>query len=168
MEEKYKEIFLKYLINKIDFRKYDEEIDNSNLFFGTSRSFVSNINSKYFNLINTFYVDKLSESDINIISNYEDDETAFSVIERTYKEVLKKGDSDMIMYNPPVPEHNVKNGSIVFEFVYGKNIKKFSDEEFIQVLSSQRIFINNLVTRIENEIESFMGITCSIFVEKRI
>ena len=97
-----------------------------------------------------------------------DDELLLYLIERTYKDVLKRGDDDMIMYDPPRPNHYIKNGSLVFKFVYGKNKENFSFDDYINNMNSQRDFIDGLVTNIKSEVEQLFGIPCSIFVEKRI
>ena len=156
-EKRYGEIFYKYLDEVIDFKKYDEMIDNSSLYFGESNDIDHNISTKYFTVLNRFYIDELLEKDINL-----------DLVKSSYVDVLKKGNDENIMYNPPMPEHIVKNGSLVLEFVYGKNTVSLSGDEYVEHIKKQREFINKMIEVIKKDIKEKLGLECSIFVSKRI
>ncbi len=169
IKEIYKLGFIKYLNDIIDFKKYDNWIENSNLLFGISKSHENNVSSNYYSLLNDFYIEKLSEEDKKILSDKKTiDEEVVTIVKKTYKEVLKKSDYNTIMYNPPLPEHSVKNGSIVFEFVYGKNIKKINDDNYAQLIKKQREFIKMINAKLIKEIYEKIDSDSNIFVEKRV
>ncbi len=114
-------------------------------------------------------MDKLPDNYKEIIFNKElVDNDIVDIVKKTYKEVLKKGETETVMYNPPIPKHSVKNGSIVFEFVYGKNSKKLNEDEYVDNMKKQREFIVKINNMLIKEIEEIMEVPCSIFVEKRM
>lgn len=173
MEEKIKFIyklgFIKYLEENIDLKRYCEIINNSGLYFGVSTMFKSNIKSDYYNLLNDFYIDNLSDDNKNKLASKDTvDDEVLLIVKETYKEVLKKGNSNYIMYNPPLPEHSVINGSIVLEFVYGKNSQKLSNDEYIELVKKQRKFIKEINNSLIKELSEKFNIPVNIFVEKRI
>lgn len=163
LTEVYENEFIDFLNRNIDFKKYDDMIENANLLFAPSTSFKKNIESKYFRNINKMFVDKLPNDYKEIIKN-----DVTNVVEETYKDVLKKGDLETVMYNPPLPEHRVKNGSIVFEFLYGKNIKTLNDDEYVQNMIKQREFIDKVSELLKKEVEEKLNVSCAIFIEKRV
>ncbi len=163
LEEKYRKCFGKYLVNIIDFSYYDQLIDNSGLYFGESNNIDKNINSKYFSMITKFFVENMSDEDITLLEN--DD---LGVIERTFRNVIKKKNSTNIMYDPPMPEHYVSNGSLVFEFVYGKNTAKVPDDYYAELITKQKKVINDTCNRLKKEIEDKFGLNCVVFVSKRV
>lgn len=172
MDEKilklYKKGFIKYLESVIDFSAYDKMVYDANLYFNYCSNIEKNISSEYYILLNDFYIDKISDSDKNIISSKEDiDDELIDIVKRTYKEVLKKGEYNYIMYSPALPEHNVVNGSLVFKFCFGKDTVSLG-EEYIELYQKQRDFINNLNDRLIKEVSSKLNINCSVFVEKRL
>lgn len=173
MNEKLKELYIKYFINyineKVDFSKYESMIEKSNLFFSPSNSIDKNMKSNYYSLLNQFYFDKLDDKDKEILLSKDVTSSDIKrIIEKSYKEVLKKGDMEYVMYNPPIPNHRVKNGSLVFEFVYGKNREKLNDEQYTVNMIKQREFISKINELLKRDIEEKIGIPCEIFVEKRV
>ena len=136
LKKQYSEIFYKYLDSIIDFSKYDEKINASGLYFGKSNDIKHNISSDYFSVLNNFYVEKLSLEEQELFKT-----NALDVVKKTYINILKKDNQTMIMYNPPMPEHNVKNGNLVLEFVYGKNIVIIPDDQYLKFIKRQREFI---------------------------
>ena len=173
MEDKvlnlYKNCFISYLISNLDLKKYDDMIEKERLYFSPSGSIFKNLGSNYFSLLNEFYLDKLEDCYKNILSSKSNiDDEVFLIVKETYKKVLKKDDSEFIMYNPPLPEHRVKNGSIVFEFVYGKNSEKLNEEEYLKNMKKQREFIDKISGLIIREVEEKLEVACTIFAEKRM
>lgn len=165
----YKEAFCQFLNKNIDISSFDKKIEEANLYFGTSNDILCNINSKYFSLLNKFYFSKLSEEDLVTLRNKKEiDDEVLEVVKRTYKECLKKEGVSGVMYNPPLPKHYVDNGSLVLEFVYGKNTKKFSDDEYIEIYRQQKIFIDNMIKEIKKEVAEKLGINCEVFISKRV
>ena len=77
LANKYKKIFEQYLLSNINIQSYDQKIDSNTFFIGignpNKRQLVSNLenhlNSKYFYIINDFYIEKLSIEEINYLRN---------------------------------------------------------------------------------------------------
>lgn len=158
-----------YLDKVIDFSIYDEKVKNSNLYFSESNSINKNLSSKFYGLLNEIYIENLNEDYIKIIENKNIvDEELLDIVSKTYKEVLTKKGVKNIMYNPPMPSHFVLNGSLVLEFVYGKNSAKFREEDYAKLVKLQRDFINKMNNEICLEIETKLNIKCTVFVEKRV
>ncbi|MBQ3297313.1 MAG: hypothetical protein IJG97_00760 [Bacilli bacterium] len=165
----YKEAFCQFLNKNIDVGSFDEKIERANLCFGPSNDINCNINSKYFSLLNDFNFNKFSDQDLIILENKESvDNEVLEMVERTYKESLKKDNVSGVMYKTSLPKHYVKNGSLVLEFIYGKNIKKLSDEEYMEIYNQQQVFINNIVEEFKKEVSEKIGLNCEIFVSKRV
>lgn len=165
----YKEAFCQLFNENIDIVSFNEKIENANLYFGPSNDINCNINSKYFSILNNFYFNNFSSEDIQKLENKKEiDNEVFDLVARTYKECLKKNGVSGIMYNPPRPEHYVVNGSLVLEFVYGKNTKQISDDKYLDLYRKQKDFINLIVEEIKKEVEEKLGINCEIFISKRV
>lgn len=169
IEKIYKEAFCQFLNRRIDISCFDQKIEQANLCFGPSNDICCNINSRYFSLLNKFYVNKLSNEDLVILGNKKEiDNEVLELVGRTYKECLKKENVSGVMYNPPKPKHYVDNGSLVLEFVYGRNTKKFSDGEYMEIHHQQKDFINGMVTEIKKDVEEKLGLNCEVFISKRV
>ncbi len=165
----YYDSLLIYLCRIIDFKEYDKEINSQNLYINSSKRRLNNIGSDYYSLINNIYIDKLSDEQKNIIleKNYVDEEL-IQLVENTYFYILKKGNDEHVMYSPPMPNHSVKNGSLVLEFSYGKNKIELTDEEYLDLSRKQRLYIHKINNKLKNEVENKLKIPCEIFIEKRI
>ena len=165
LANKYKKIFEQYLLSNINIQSYDQKIDSNTFFIGignpNKRQLVSNLenhlNSKYFYIINDFYIEKLSIEEINYLRNcIENDPQAISIIARTYKEIIKDNYIDgnysdekyKVNHGVPIPENFTDNDSLVIKLFYGKNTKKLEDEEFVNNLTKQ----NEFLEQIKNEL----------------
>lgn len=167
IEKFYMEAFILYLKENIDFSYYDNKFSNSNLYFGKSLTIINNLKSDFYNLKNSLYLDNLEDEYKNIINSKDTiDEEIIDVVSKTYKKVIEKPNVKYVMYNPPMPEHNVENGSLVLEFSYGKNTKRMDDNEYVEFVKKQRQFINDVNEELKKEIYNKLGIKCFIFVKK--
>jgi len=165
----YKEALVKFILENIDFQKYDNIFENSALFIVPSSNLERNLNSKYYSLLNFINLDNLDKHDLDIINNKNQiDAEVIEIVRRTYKRVLKRGNFGYTMYNPPMPSHRVINGSLVLEMVAGKSNCNYSDEDYAELIKKQRQFINSTNKQLEKEIENKFDIPCKIFFDKRI
>lgn len=86
------------LINeKINLKLYDQKLENSKLFLDLpkwqtrERKNNSVLQTDYFSILNPFYIEKLSQEDINWLKEKKvADQEVLQLIERTYKDILKK------------------------------------------------------------------------------
>ena len=176
LENLYKELFEKYLINKIDLIKYDNEINSSSLGFTESNnvSLASNLdeylNLKYFYILNRFYLDKLSDEDLNILINGNDLERLL-LIENTYKKVLIYGNDINLKLN-----HNnndilndfSNNGELVFGLYYGSSsLKVINEDEYFDNYNKKKEFLNDLADRLKNKIYDKLDLSVKIIIRKK-
>ena len=177
---KYKEEFEKYFLSKIDLKKYDEEISSSDLGIGDNRAHIklkSELN-EYFNLnhfylLNYFNIDVLSEEDKNILVNGTDEEKN-SVIERTFKEVIKrnvstaKADRYKINYTGTNSLNDYKyNDELVLALYYGPNKEKYgSKEAYLDHYVKRVEYLNELSNKLVKEIREKLNIDASVIIRK--
>lgn len=113
------EAFISYLLSKIDINYYDSLINLGGFHIGKTINFKSNVNSDYLLLLN------LSDEKLSLLkSKTVVDDQLLEMVEKTYKTVLHQKEKTKIMYDPPMLNHIVDNGNLVFEFSYGKNTNK--------------------------------------------
>ena len=179
----YKYLLEYYINTKIDLKKYDNYIKNSELGIG--------INPKYRPLneylaldhiffINNLFVEKLSTSDVDKILNNFDitniSSELLEIIERTYKDVIYdnyfKGEYQnaayKVCYGSAIPSNFVDNNSLVFKIYYGKNTINLDGDEFIKLHEKQLAFFKELIKSLKEEIKEKLNVNCDILLEKDI
>ncbi len=179
----YKQLLENYILTKIDLRKYDSLIKDSNLDFGIPHpketDLTNNLNLNYIYLINRLFVEKLNGTDLNILKKYlandlKDTSLLNSVIERTYKDVIKdnyldgeyKDSNYKVCYGIASPNNFVDNDALVFKIFYSKNTNKYTDEEFLNNLEKKKEFLNTIEENLIKEIKEKLNINCNIIIEK--
>ncbi len=183
LQKKYKYLLEYYLHNKINFKKYEDLIDNSNLFIGKNakyRSLNEYLNLNYLFLINNLFVEKLSIEDINLIltkfnKDVVDDEL-INLVERTFKDVIydnyMKGEyqSDIykVCYGAFIPSNFVDNDALVFKIYYGKNLIDLSGQEFVDLHKKQLEFFTDIINQIKEEVKNTLNVNCEVLLEKDI
>lgn len=188
IENLYKYLFVYYLNSKVNIQKYDDEISNSDLDFGIAHPMNiqkgNDLNEfskwKYIYILNDFFVEKLSATDINKLKNALKTQNLVptpelnEVIERTYPEIIKNNytksgytdESYNIYYGEFHPGNFVKNNALVIKIFYGKDKTKLSDEEYLLNIKAKKEFLDNIVNRIKSDIQEKMKINVDILVEK--
>lgn len=165
----YMDGLIQLLEENINFEQYDKLLDSSNLFVVPSTCIKKNLNSNYYSLLNFINLEKIDNVYIEKLnSKVSVDEEVINIVKSTYKEVLKKGDSEYIMYAPPIPDHRVPNGSIVLELVIGKSNCNYDVDRYLELIKKQREYIEKINNDIKKIIEEKMGIPCVIFFDKRM
>lgn len=167
----YKEGVNYLLDNIINFSNLSNAIGKSECYFAPSKTFKEygylTTSSPYFYLLNTFYLENLSNDDLEILNNKEKiDEDAINIVKRTLKDVITKKDVKSIAYFNPTPETIIKNGTLVFIFVYGKNSKSLSDDLYTSNVKKQKEFIKLLKENFESGIKSSLDIECKLLSYK--
>ena len=181
LAKKYKYILEYYLSTVIDFKKYEKEIENANLYIGKNskyRSLNEYLDLDYIFLLNNLFIEKLSSDDINLLKSFHGEVSLIFIdlIKRTYKDViydnyLKEGYSDQIYkvcYGAVVPSNFVDNKSLVLKIYYGKNTKNIDGKAFIELHEKQLEFFLKLMKELINDIEEKLNIKCEILLEKDI
>ncbi len=180
---KYQYVLEYYLSTIIDLKKYEQEIDNSNLYIGKNIKYkVLNkyLDLDYLFLINNLFIEKLNENDINLLQNFNENNISndlLNMVERTFKEIIKDNYLNneyqdkiyKICYGPVVPSNFVDNDALVFKLYYGKNIKEILDtDKFLEINQKQISFINDIINKIKKEIKEKLNVNCEILLEKDI
>ena len=169
----YKKSFEILLNSYLNFPAIDKQIENLNLSFAPSKIQLekvknTDLNSKYFFCLNQFYVEKLSPEKIKILLEKEQiDEEVMQIINDTFKEIIKKDNCEMITYTYPTPERIIKNGTVVLEFVYGKNKEQKTGQDFMNLIRNQRELLDKLKMEIENVIKEKLQVEARVLIEKR-
>ena len=87
-------------------------------------------------------------------------------IKNTLKKVITKEGVKNITYFEPTPETIIKNGTLVFAFIYGKNKEEQSKEEYINNIRKQKEVINNIKEKLEKETLEKLNIECKMLSYK--
>lgn len=168
----YKDGFNAILNEVVNFSNLSKAIEESKCFFAPSKTFKDygylSTTSPYFYFLNTFYLENLNENDIEILKNKTKlDEEVVQLVKRTLKDVIKKEKTKNITYFNATPETIIRNGTLVFAFVYGKNSKALNDEEYLNNIKAQKKFINLLKNNFESGISSsFNNVDCKLLSYK--
>ncbi len=179
--KKYHYLLECFLSKEINFKKYELEIDNSNLYIGKNRKYKTlneYLDLDYIFLISHLFVEKLSLEDINmLIEKFDKDnmqEELIEMVKRTYKDIIKDNYLDKkytddvykVCYGYFVPTNFVDNDSLVFKIYYGKNLKEFNDKEFFDIHEKQLSFLNEIANKIIKEMKDKLDIKCEFLLEK--
>jgi hypothetical protein len=180
----YKYVLEYYLNELIDFKKYEDEINNSGLYIGVNSKYQSlnqYLKTDYIFLINSLFVEKLDKKDIDLLLNdFNKDNLSINVIEmvrRTFKDIIYDNYLNgeyvnkiyKVCYGPMVPFNFVDNDSLVFKIYYGKNTKEILDtKEFIKLDKKQINLFNHVIDNLKKEVYDKLGLKCEILIEKDI
>ena len=183
LQKKYKYLLEYYLNTKIDFKKYEDLIDNCKLYIGKNPKYKTlneYLNLNYFFLINNLFVEKLSIEDINLIltkfNKDNVDNELINLVERTYKDIIygnyMKGEyqSDIykVCYGAFIPSNFVDNDALIFKIYYGKNLIDLSGQEFVDLHKKQLEFFNDIINQIKEEVKNTLNVNCEVLLEKDI
>ncbi len=163
MKEEYKEVYKNSLIellkSELNLDSLDNVVEESNCSFTPSTTFEKYGYmkvSKYIYCLNNLYLDELNENE----------EMTEEFIKNTLKKVITKEGVKNITYFEPTPETIIKNGTLVFAFIYGKNKEKQIKEEYINNIRKQREGINNIKEKLEKETLEKLNIECKMLSYK--
>lgn len=165
----YKKAFDNYIESVIKVNDIvDKKLEQSNLDYGKLEEKQKNIyqkfsylNSEYLFVRNFFYIERLSENDLNKFIK-QDDVTAeiIEVVKSTYKNIMKvnsdKTDNNFkVCYGRmAVPIFFFDNDSLVLFLNYGKNSIKLEGKDFIDNKVKKEKFLDELIELIKCEFEA--------------
>ena len=157
--EEYKEVYknsLIELLNKeLGIDNLDNIIEESNCLFRPSTTFEEYGYmrlSKYVYCLNSLYLDNLDKIE----------EPTNEFIKSTIKSVITKKGVNNITYFNPTPETIIKNGTLVFAFIYGKNKEELAGDDYISNIKKQKDFILKLEKFIEENVMTKFNINCKV------
>jgi hypothetical protein len=177
---KYKEIFEKYFLSKIDLKKYDEEISTNELGIGDNHAQIQlksglneYLNLNHFYILNSFNINILSEEDKNKLLN-EEIEEQYKIIEKTFREVIKYNDSSIkkdrykvnYTYSTDIKDY-AYNDELVIALYYGSNKNKYgSKEEYLNHYNKRVEYLNDMTDKIKKEIKDKLNVDASFIIRK--
>ncbi|MBQ6539224.1 MAG: hypothetical protein IJL76_02985 [Bacilli bacterium] len=173
----YKKYFEKYLSSIINLNDYNRLIDESNLSFGEvnkvqlKSNLEEYLNLNHFYILNNFYIEKLSPEEQNLLQSTNEEEI-LSLVKRTYKDIITKSREDFkrfkINYTFSTAETSFSyNDELVIGIYYGSNKEKYNSEDlYLENYQKKKEFLNELSTKLKNEIKEKLFIDTKIIVEK--
>lgn len=166
----YKDIFIRYICNKLNLTYYDEILKNSEYKYipigENQMDFYQHSNIsylKYFYIRNNFYVENLNTEELDFLRNLflsENKKVNSEVIqflEKTYKKIifedaLRDGEKCMVFYGPQALSFACPNDSIVIGIRYDEfNYSDMNDEQWDELHENQMIYLNSLIGKMEEE-----------------
>ena len=185
LENAYKYLFEKFFLINIDLKAYEEKLMNNKLFineykFQKEIEKEDYINSKFFVLVNNFFVEKLSIEQINILNKFlvtsQIDSDNIMLVKDSYKDIiknnyLKNNYSDKIYkicYGSVTPSNFADNDALVLKLFYSDDPQiNLSGEDYINNLKKQQEFINSIKEELSTEVYRKLGIKCEILVDRK-
>ena len=158
-EELYKSGLINLLSRELNINELDNLVEESDCFFTPSTTFEKYGYmrlSNYIYCLNKLYLEKLDE--------YEEITEEF--IQSTLQKAITKEGVKNITYFNATPETIIKNGTLVFVFVYGKNKKNLEKEEYIDNIRKQKEVINSIKERLEKAVLEKFNIECKMLSYK--
>lgn len=178
---KYSELFNKYLYQKTKLIDYDNKIKSSELSFLSVNEeemdlyqYLSHDIFRYFYVRNNYYIERLSNEEKEFVMdkflrNESDlDQETFEFIEKTYKKVIYEyvrndGRIYDINFGPNSGMFLAPNNFLVLGFRYDEfNSQGKSDDEWADNNNKQLLYLDDVMTEIERELSSVLGIGVAI------
>lgn len=169
-----------FLIKTLKLNEFDDSLFNSNLMFipvsTENMDFYQYFSSnflKFFYLRNDLFVEKLSDADKNKILNLNEGELLnpsdeiLEIIGRTYADVINSSfDGSVIMncYGPDSNNYWVDSSSLVIGIRYDEYSDEISDDIWEDVHYKQVDFLNELIKKLNLEIQTKMQTKSSIIL----
>ena len=182
LEKKYKYLLEYYLSTVIDFNKYENMINTSNLYIGKNSKYQrlnEYLKLDYIFLINNLFIEKLDNSNLDLLKNFNKDNITSNLIDmvkNTCSDVIRDNyfkdkytdEIYKVCYGPIVPFNFVDNNSLVFKFIYGKNLIEVNGDKFFELDEKQTKFINDTTEELKQEILDKTGLKAEVLISKDI
>lgn len=171
----YRKLFTEYIIDKLNLKKYDDELKNSELNFipiqeekmDIYQYFSSDI-LKYFYIRNNLYIEKLDKDAIDFIEQrikaqeYNLDKIARDIIERTYRNVLFKDKIDgfktFVFYGPDSMSFSADSEAVVIGVRYDEfNLNGMNDDDWDNNFVEQQKLLFKMLTILKYEFEEILN-----------
>lgn len=165
----YKKAFDTFLEKNLNISEIDKKLKETNLDYGvlkenqkTIYQRVSYLKSKYIFVRNFFFIERLSEKDINIFidkiknNDFSIDESCIEIVTRTFKDITKvlsnkTQETFKVFYGYAVPCFEFDNDAIVFYINYGKNTIELRGKEFFDNKAKKEKYLDNLIIDLKEE-----------------
>lgn len=177
----YRKLFTEYIMQKLNLKKYDEEITNSGLDFIPNKEqdmdiyqYFSSEELKYFYIRNNIYIEKLEKEEEDLLQekienkNYDLDEKSKKMIEQTYKkvileDVLRNGKKCITNYGPDSSSFMAPNDAIIIGIRYDEFLENgLSDKEWDELHDKQLLYIVELRNKMQENLKQEIQIPIAI------
>ena len=158
-KETYKKRLIELLIKELGIYSLDNIVEESNCLFRSSTIFEKYEYmrlSKYIYCLNSLYLENLEE----------DKEITDEFIKSTLKNVITKEGVKNITYFNATPETIIKNGTLVFAFIYGKNEEELARDDYIINIKKQKEVISRIEEKLKKEVIENFNIECKMLSYK--
>lgn len=186
LKEKYKQAFEIYISKKVDLYSYDDDLETSVLDFSkvnfktkTKKQLRSYLGLNYLYIINDFFIEKLSISDLNVLkkidnTNFIFNEEIYNLVEKTYKDIIKDNYFNnvytnkryKVCYGENIKSNYAYNDSLVIKIIYSINKKNYTKEQFLKNITNKKFFLKILTENLEINIKDKLGIDTHFLIEK--
>ena len=166
----YRKLFTEYLIKKLELKKYDGEIINSDLNFKTVDEEKKDVYQyflgdelKYFYIRNNIYIERLTEEEKRFLDNKLkegnetlDDETQ-KFIEKTYAKMIfedvgQDGKKYITFYGPNSSSFTAENDSVVIGIRYDEFYSDgLDDETWDDLHMKQMMYLEDVIYKLVDE-----------------
>jgi len=168
----YRELFTKYIINKLGLKNYDNKLENSDLEFLKIEpgemdiyQYFSSDKLNYFYIRNNIYLEKLTEEEKQFLKELSDEqEMTMEVeefIERTFKKLIfedisRNVDSNskrVIMYGPDSSNFMADNDALVIGLRYNEFAKNGVDSGNVgELYVKQLVYLEKFLNEMKQEL----------------
>ena len=178
----YRKLLTEYMCKKINLKKYDEEIKNSDLNFKNIYEDKMDIYQKaskdylkYLYIRNNVYIERLTEGEKQILmqkiqsKNTDLDDATEKLIQETYKKVIfedisRNGSNCITMYGPDSSSFMSRNDALVIGVRYDEFYSEgMSDREWDKLHDRQLIFLEDLEQNLWETENNKLEVPLSIF-----
>lgn len=183
LENYYKYLFENYLLTKINLYFFIDKISKSELGFecpelgnAIPNKLRENFAFNYIYNLNDFFIERLSEEQLNLLSRSYDNKISSSsalteLINDTYKDVIinstTEDENAKIIYGNSSLSNAARNGSIVLK-IYYKLIERYEErDEFIKRYKSANEFIKGISIDIHDLVERDLKTNCDVLVQMK-
>ena len=180
----YLKVLEKYLESKIDLKKYDDIINNSELDFGEipekyKRPFhkISYLNLNHIYIRNFLFIEKLSNEALNIFINkisandFSIDDNLLMIVVNTYKEIIKNNyamdkyqEKVTTVYDSFVPENVLDSNQLVITIQTGIPNNNLTGDEFVENRHKQSKLLEEISNSLVEDIKNNLGIDSKILI----
>lgn len=168
-----------YLIEKLELKKYDDELGKSNLKLKAVDvnkmdiyQYTMSDELQYLYLRNNIHIERLKKEELELLNKFYDNDLDISdinvkrFIESTFVKVIMEGDSPLITninYGPPAPQYFAKTNSLVIGFRYDEfNLNGLSNQEWNMLHGIQHSYLFGILKNIEINLQKHIQLPVSV------
>ncbi len=175
--------FEELLLSKVDLKKYDDMIKNSDLDFGVVDlknkliyHHLSHMNLSYIYIRNFFFIEKLDNDDLNYFVNkiksndLNVDSKLLEIVQRTYSDVMIDNfrttqyidPNTTIAYGPHSEINDCPADSLCIYIHYGKNTKELTGEDYWDNRKKKDEFLEKIADEITSLVSQNLNIKVTV------